>query len=179
MGNLTERETHCSMHGQTARACTARGMIFTTVWRPVMVKAGKEYVCVCVYGLCWRLRWLKKAACSVEGPGSIPGSEGSPGEVFLPGESHGQRSVVGYSPRGRKESDTTERLNWTDNPVYMSMCLHWLHMYTCIDTYTHIQTSFLPPVVWGTVFSHWFINTKMHPYSLPLYFLTLFYKLPT
>ena len=27
---------------------------------------------------------------------------------FLPGESHGQRSLAGYSPRGRKESDTTE-----------------------------------------------------------------------
>ena len=31
--------------------------------------------------------------------------------IFLPGESHGQRSVVGYSPRGRKESDT-ERLHF-------------------------------------------------------------------
>ena len=28
--------------------------------------------------------------------------------VFLPGESHGQRSLVGYSPQGGKESDTTE-----------------------------------------------------------------------
>ena len=28
--------------------------------------------------------------------------------VFLPGKSHGRRSLVGYSPRGRKESDTTE-----------------------------------------------------------------------
>ena len=28
--------------------------------------------------------------------------------VFLPGESRGQRSLVGYSPRGCKESDTTE-----------------------------------------------------------------------
>ena len=28
----------------------------------------------------------------------------------LPGKSHGQRSLVGYSPWGRKESDTTERL---------------------------------------------------------------------
>ena len=27
---------------------------------------------------------------------------------ILPGESHGQRSLVGYSPRGRKEWDTTE-----------------------------------------------------------------------
>ena len=28
--------------------------------------------------------------------------------VFLPGESHGQRSLVGCCPRGGKESDTTE-----------------------------------------------------------------------
>ena len=31
--------------------------------------------------------------------------------VLLPGEFYGQRSLVGYSPRGRKESDTTERLH--------------------------------------------------------------------
>ena len=31
-----------------------------------------------------------------------------PTPVFLPGESHGQRSLVGYSPQGRKESDMTE-----------------------------------------------------------------------
>ena len=34
-----------------------------------------------------------------------------PTPVFLPRESHGQRSLVGYSPRGRKELDTTEQLN--------------------------------------------------------------------
>ena len=31
-----------------------------------------------------------------------------PTPVFLPGEFHGQRSLVGYSPRDLKESDTTE-----------------------------------------------------------------------
>ena len=31
-----------------------------------------------------------------------------PTPVFLPGESHGQRSLVGYSPWGCKESDRTE-----------------------------------------------------------------------
>ena len=31
-----------------------------------------------------------------------------PTPVFLPGESHGQRSLVGCSPWGRKESDLTE-----------------------------------------------------------------------
>ena len=36
-----------------------------------------------------------------------------PTPVFLPGESHGRRSLVGYSPRGHKESDTPERLHFT------------------------------------------------------------------
>ena len=36
-----------------------------------------------------------------------------PTPVLFPGKSHGQRSVVGYSPWGRKESDTTERLHFT------------------------------------------------------------------
>ena len=31
-----------------------------------------------------------------------------PTPVFLPGESHGQRSLAGYSPQGLKESDMTE-----------------------------------------------------------------------
>ena len=33
-----------------------------------------------------------------------------PTPVFLPRESHGQRSLVGYSPWGHKESDMDERL---------------------------------------------------------------------
>ena len=33
--------------------------------------------------------------------------------VLLPGRSHGQRSLVGYSPWGREESDTTEWLYLT------------------------------------------------------------------
>ena len=34
-----------------------------------------------------------------------------PTPVFLPGEFHGQRSLVGYSPWGRKVSDMTEQLS--------------------------------------------------------------------
>ena len=34
-----------------------------------------------------------------------------PTPVSLPGESHGERSLVAYSPWGRKESDTTEWLH--------------------------------------------------------------------
>ena len=32
--------------------------------------------------------------------------------IFLPGESHGQKSLVGYSPGGCKEVDTMEQLSW-------------------------------------------------------------------
>ena len=32
--------------------------------------------------------------------------------VLLPGKSHGQRSLVGYSPWGCKESDMTEQLHF-------------------------------------------------------------------
>ena len=35
-----------------------------------------------------------------------------PTPVLLPGESHGWRSLVGYSPWGRWESNTTERLHF-------------------------------------------------------------------
>ena len=35
-----------------------------------------------------------------------------PTPVLLPGKSHGRKSLVGYSPRGHKESDVTERLHF-------------------------------------------------------------------
>ena len=38
-----------------------------------------------------------------------------PTPVLLPGKFHGQRSLVSYSPWGLKESDTTERLHFSDN----------------------------------------------------------------
>ena len=36
--------------------------------------------------------------------------EWQPTPVFLPGESHGQRNLAGYTPWGHKESDTTKQL---------------------------------------------------------------------
>ena len=51
----------------------------------------------------------KESACSAGDLGSIPVSGRFPGEgngkitpVFLPGKSHGQRSLVGYSPWGHQ-----------------------------------------------------------------------------
>ena len=62
--------------------------------------SGKELTCQCrrhkrcrfdpcVRKIPWRRAW-------------------QPTPVILPGESHGQRSLVGYSPRGHKELDMTE-----------------------------------------------------------------------
>ena len=36
------------------------------------------------------------------------GRNGNPTPVFLPGDSHGQKSLLGYSPWGCKGSDTTD-----------------------------------------------------------------------
>ena len=41
-----------------------------------------------------------------------------PTPVLFPGKSQGQRSMVGYRPRGRKELDTTERLHFTYVIIY-------------------------------------------------------------
>ena len=69
----------------------------------------------------------KESACNVGDLASIPGL-GRPWRrkrqttaVFLPGESHGLRSLAGYSPSGRKESDTTVQpllhFMWTEKLV--------------------------------------------------------------
>ena len=42
---------------------------------------------------------------------SIWSRKWQPAPVFLPGKFHGQRSLVGYSPWGHKESDLTEQLS--------------------------------------------------------------------
>ena len=43
-----------------------------------------------------------------------------PTPVFLPGESHGQKSLVGCSPWGHKMSNTTKRLSTAHSNVYSS-----------------------------------------------------------
>ena len=61
----------------------------------------------------------KESACNAGDRGSIPGSGRSPGEgngnplqLLLAGESHGGKSLVGYSPQGCKEWDRTELLHF-------------------------------------------------------------------
>ena len=57
----------------------------------------------------------KESTCNAGDPSSIPGSgrfpwrsDWQPTPVLLPGQSHGLRSLVGYSLWGHKESDMTK-----------------------------------------------------------------------
>ena len=66
-----------------------------------------------IYSLPWRLR-DKESACNAEAVvwalgWKDPLEEGTQSTpVFLPGESHGQRSLAGYHPYHPKEVDMTE-----------------------------------------------------------------------
>ena len=75
-------------------------LIGRTLERAQTVKKKKKKICLqCrrsafdpwVWKIPWRREWV-------------------PNPVFLPGESNGQRSLTGCSPRGCKGSDTTEQL---------------------------------------------------------------------
>ena len=60
----------------------------------------------------------KESACNAGEPSSIPrlgrspgGGHGNPFQDSCLENPHGQRSLVGYSPWGHKQSDTTEQLS--------------------------------------------------------------------
>ena len=79
-----------------------------------------------------------------------------PTPVLLPGKSHGRRSLVGCSPWGRRESDTTERLRFhfslscvgegNGNPLQCS-CLEnprdrgawWAAIYGAAQSWTRLK----------------------------------------
>ena len=70
-----------------------------------------------VLGLPWWLRW-QRVTCNAGDLGSIPGlgrypgeGHGNPLQYSCLENPHGLRSLVGYSPWGRKESDMTEQLS--------------------------------------------------------------------
>ena len=83
---------------------------------------------VAAIGFLWWLRW--QSICLQHGrPGFNPWigkiswrRKWQPTQVVLPGKFHGWRSLVGYSPWGHRESDTTERLHFLSFFV-SAMCL--------------------------------------------------------
>ena len=71
-----------------------------------------------------------------------------PTPVFLPGESRRQRSLVGYSPQGHKESDTTRQFSMHTYIFYKArFWVHFIKSEILISMY-HKQ----PQVSWGCPF---------------------------
>ena len=97
-------------------------------------------------GLPWWLRWYR-ICLQCRRPEFNPWvrkslwrREWQPTPVFLPGESHGQRSLPGYSPWGCKESDTTR----------------WLtHTHTHTHTHTQLESS---EYVLQILANNWFLE---------------------
>ena len=86
-----------------------------------------KWVCMCISTLAWKIPWVEEEPGRLQSTGSqTVGHDWAtslslftfmhwrrkwqPTPVFLPGESQGRGSLVGCSPWGRKESDTTKRL---------------------------------------------------------------------
>ena len=85
-----------AVHGATKSRTRLSDFTFTFFWTSLVAQRLKHLHAMeetWVRSLGWRRKW-------------------QPTPVFLPRESHGQRSLVGCSPWGLKESDTTERLHF-------------------------------------------------------------------
>ena len=96
----------------------------------------------------WRLRWYRIPGRPGFEPwvGKIPSRrkwQSTP--VLLPGESQGQRSLAGYSPRGRRESDMTEWLSIGAQWTILSLSLKRL-LLTFTSGYPQYLSRFLWPV---------------------------------
>ena len=85
--------------------CVAQGTPLSVLWRPKWEVNQKKRGCMYTY--VWR-------------------RQGHPTPVLLPGKSHGWRSLVGCSPWGREESDTTEGLHEHSQSPWMFIVLFYL-----------------------------------------------------
>ena len=101
-------------------------LVAQTVKRLLDLQCGRPGFNPWVRKISWRRKW-------------------HPTPVFLPGKSHGRRSLVGYSPWGQKESDTTEWLHSLTEFYLVKFCLALMASQiwgSCINS--KISTFFFP-----------------------------------
>ena len=105
--------------------------------------------------------------------------------VLLPGKSHGQKSLIGYSPHGHKESDMTERLHFhfslslSFSPLPLASVLFSALFKASSDNYFCLFVFFPLGMVLITT-SCTMSRTSIHSSSgtLPYLILWLYFSLP-
>ena len=115
----------------TSSCCVAQETVFSSLWYTEMEKN----VTLVIKN--------PPANAGASSTGSIPGRqgpwrrEGPPTPALLPGESHGQRRLAGYGPRGHRKSDATEAAGHL--PVAQGAAVYtlwywirWKNMKVCI-----------------------------------------------
>ena len=102
-----------------------------------------------------------------------------PTPAFLPGKSHGQRNLVGYSPWGCKESDTTEWLSLSlFKLIKMAMIYLWLFFgdisVSLLFCFLYISNPFLISLNYRQFTSRlYFCQNKWNFFFLPDWFLRI------
>ena len=108
-------------------------------WKWSCLQCGRQGFDPWVFKIPWRKEWQATA-------------------VFLPGEFHGQSSLVGYSPRAMGSQRV--RHDWAINTLFI------LHSYF-VCTYIYIY-----------IYTHTHIQSQSHCYILAKYVLTYWVLLP-
>ena len=108
--------------------------------------SGKESACQC--RRCGFNPWVRKIVWR---------REWQPILVFLPGKSHRQRSLAGYSPWDSKESDMIERLNNNNKSPFLSPLPH------TVPRCSHTELLTCMPRALGTLKSPCFANAYPRP----------------
>ena len=86
-GSLSQQPNQ--KHQSTDRGMDKEDMVH--IYKGICLQCRRPWFNPWVWKIPWRRKW-------------------QPTPVFLPGEFHRQRNLVGYSPWGHRESDTTEQL---------------------------------------------------------------------
>ena len=93
----------------------------------------------------------KESGCNVGDQGSIPGlgrsprgGHGNPLQYSCLENPHGQRSLVGYSSWGHKESDMTERLStvyiyYTNGIIILYIFILWLFLQSVLHSWVQFR----------------------------------------
>ena len=115
----------------------------------------------------------KEPSCQWRRPGFSPGSgrssggvNGKPTPVFLPGEFHGQRSLVGYSPWGRKSQTRLKSLSLHTHihrTIFLSKTLNVWVLSTSLANYWNPRRGGLEP----STYSQW-VRNRSDNLDLPL-----------